>query len=29
VLMAPDGLETLLDKAVLAARLRSEELGRG
>ncbi len=29
VLMAPDGLEPLLDKAVLAARLRSEELGRG
>ncbi|RYE88455.1 MAG: pyrroline-5-carboxylate reductase, partial [Hyphomicrobiales bacterium] len=29
VLMAADGLEPLLDKAVLAARLRSEELGRG
>ncbi len=30
VLMAPtDGLEPLLDRAVLAARLRSEELGRG
>jgi pyrroline-5-carboxylate reductase len=29
VLMAPDGLEPLLDKAVTAARLRSEELGRG
>lgn len=29
VLMAPDGLEALLDRAVLAARLRSEELGRG
>lgn len=28
VLMAPDGLESLLDRAVLAARLRSEELGR-
>lgn len=28
VLMAPDGLEPLLDKAVTAARLRSEELGR-
>lgn len=29
VLMAPDGLEALLDRAVQAARLRSEELGRG
>ena len=30
VLMAPgDGLESLMDRAVLAARLRSEELGRG
>ena len=29
VLMAPDGMEMLLDRAVLAARLRSEELGRG
>jgi pyrroline-5-carboxylate reductase len=29
VLMAPDGLEGLLDRAVRAARLRSEELGRG
>jgi pyrroline-5-carboxylate reductase len=29
VLMAPDGLEMLMDRAVLAARLRSEELGRG
>lgn len=30
VLMAPtDGLEPLMDRAVLAARLRSEELGRG
>src|SRR5688572_28731974 len=29
VLMAPDGLEQLLDRAVLAARRRSEELGRG
>lgn len=29
VLMAGDGLEPLLDKAVTAARLRSEELGRG
>jgi pyrroline-5-carboxylate reductase len=29
VLMAPDGLETLMDRAVLAARMRSEELGRG
>ncbi len=29
VLMAPDGLEALMDKAILAARLRSEELGRG
>jgi pyrroline-5-carboxylate reductase len=28
VLMAPDGLEALMDRAVLAARLRSEELGR-
>jgi len=28
VLMAPDGLERLLDRAVMAARLRSEELGR-
>lgn len=28
VLMAPDGLERLLDRAVLAARMRSEELGR-
>ena len=28
VLMAPDGLESLMDRAVLAARLRSEELGR-
>lgn len=29
VLMAPDGLEQLMDRAVLAARRRSEELGRG
>ena len=29
VLMGPDGLEMLMDRAVLAARLRSEELGRG
>lgn len=29
VLMAPDGLEALMDRAVLAARVRSEELGRG
>lgn len=29
VLMAPDGLEMLMDRAVLAARTRSEELGRG
>lgn len=29
VLMAPDGLEMLMDRAVTAARLRSEELGRG
>ena len=28
VLMAPDGLERLMDRAVLAARVRSEELGR-
>jgi pyrroline-5-carboxylate reductase len=28
VLMAPDGLEQLMDRAVLAARKRSEELGR-
>lgn len=28
VLMAPDGLERLMDRAVLAARMRSEELGR-
>jgi pyrroline-5-carboxylate reductase len=28
VLMAPDGLEDLMDRAVLAARRRSEELGR-
>jgi len=28
VLMAPDGLEGLMDRAVLAARMRSEELGR-
>jgi pyrroline-5-carboxylate reductase len=28
VLMAPDGLEALMDRAVRAARLRSEELGR-
>ncbi len=28
VLMAPDGLEPLMDRAVLAARQRSEELGR-
>jgi pyrroline-5-carboxylate reductase len=28
VLMAPDGLQPLMDKAVLAARKRSEELGR-
>jgi len=27
--MAADGLEPLLDKAVTAARRRSEELGRG
>jgi pyrroline-5-carboxylate reductase len=29
VLMGPDGLEPLLDRAVTAARRRSEELGRG
>lgn len=29
VLMAPDGLAPLLDRAVTAARRRSEELGRG
>jgi pyrroline-5-carboxylate reductase len=29
VLMGPDGLEQLLDRAVTAARRRSEELGRG
>jgi pyrroline-5-carboxylate reductase len=29
VLMAPDGLEALMDRAVTAARRRSEELGRG
>ncbi len=29
VLMAPDGLEQLIDRAVLAARKRSEELGKG
>jgi len=29
VLMAPDGLEALMDRAVLAARLRDDELGRG
>ncbi|HEY4167106.1 MAG TPA: pyrroline-5-carboxylate reductase [Reyranella sp.] len=29
VLMGADGLEMLMDRAVLAARLRSEELGRG
>jgi pyrroline-5-carboxylate reductase len=29
VLMAPDGLEQLMDRAVLAAKKRSEELGRG
>lgn len=29
VLTGPDGLEGLMDRAVLAARLRSEELGRG
>lgn len=28
VLMAPEGLERLMDRAVLAARMRSEELGR-
>ncbi|MDP1730074.1 MAG: pyrroline-5-carboxylate reductase [Devosia sp.] len=28
VLMAPGGLESLMDRVVLAARLRSEELGR-
>ena len=28
VLMAPDGLEPLMDRAVRAARQRSEELGR-
>ena len=28
VLMAPDGLEPLLDRAVRAARQRSEKLGR-
>lgn len=28
VLMAPDGLERLMDRAVMAARMRSEELGR-
>ncbi len=29
VLMAPDGLAALMDRAVAAARRRSEELGRG
>ncbi len=29
VLMGPDGLEPLMDRAVAAARRRSEELGRG
>ncbi|KKB80149.1 pyrroline-5-carboxylate reductase [Devosia soli] len=29
VLMAPDGLAPLMERAVTAARLRSEELGRG
>ena len=29
VLMASDGLEQLMDRAVTAARRRSEELGRG
>lgn len=29
VLMAPDGLEALMDRAITAARRRSEELGRG
>ncbi len=29
VLMAPNGLEELMDRAVTAARRRSEELGRG
>ena len=29
ILMAPDGLEQLMDRAVFAARRRSEELGRG
>ena len=29
VLMAPDGLEPLMERAVTAARQRSEELGRG
>lgn len=29
VLMAPNGLSNLMEKTVLAARLRSEELGRG
>ena len=29
VLMAPDGLTPLMEKAVAAARQRSEELGRG
>lgn len=29
VLMAPDGLEPLMERAVRAAKLRSEELGRG
>lgn len=29
VLMAPDGLTALMERAVRAARLRSEELGRG
>jgi pyrroline-5-carboxylate reductase len=29
VLMAPDGLEQLMDRAIFAARRRSEELGRG
>jgi pyrroline-5-carboxylate reductase len=29
VLMAPDGLEQLMDRAVFAARKRSEDLGRG
>jgi pyrroline-5-carboxylate reductase len=29
VLMSPEGLEQLMDRAVMAARKRSEELGRG